>query len=400
MRRQALTSCARFLAREAEGAASSGSKQLTRSLSSVATAAQATKLTGRVEAVLRPTSFAASNLLFGPGGARNHTDAVWNTILYPDSEMEIGAPAPDFSAPAVVDGEITDVKMSDYKGKYVILFWYPKDFTFVCPTEIIAFSDRAKEFEALNCQLIAASTDTPEVHLAWIRTPRKRGGLGYMQIPILADVTKEIAARYGVLKRDVGIALRGLYIINPEGVVEHVTMNNFPVGRNVDEALRTLQAIQYVAEHGEVCPAGWKPGDKTMIADPDKSLDYFETLTEDGGDSTASESGVMKAIKSKKEFEDLIASGKKVAIKFWAPWCGKCKQLAPFADELATKHSDKITSVSMDTTDEHLESFVSDLGVKGLPAFRFYNGGKEVLKPVLGYKKQPLTESFDQLKAM
>lgn len=401
MRRQALTSCVRFLAREAASEGASGSKQLPRSLSSVATASQSTKLTGRVEAVSRPASFAVSNLLSGSHASRTQysTDAVWNTILYPDSEMEIGAPAPDFSAPAVVDGEITDVKMSDYKGKYVILFWYPKDFTFVCPTEIIAFGDRAKEFEALNCQLIAASTDTPEVHLAWIRTPRKRGGLGYMQIPILADVTKEIAARYGVLKRDVGIALRGLYIINPEGVVEHVTMNNFPVGRNVDEALRTLQAVQYVAEHGEVCPAGWKPGEKTMFADPDKSLDYFETLQE-GGDSTAEGSGAMKAIKSKKEFEDLIASGKKVAVKFWAPWCGKCKQLAPFADELATKHSEKITSVSMDTTDEHLEAFVSDLGVKALPAFRFYNGGKEVLKPVLGYKKQPLAENMQQLEAM
>jgi thiol-disulfide isomerase/thioredoxin len=135
-----------------------------------------------------------------------------------------------------------------------------------------------------------------------------------------------------------------------------------------------------------------------MIADPDKSLDYFETLTEDGGDSTGSTA--MKAIKSKKEFEDLVASGKKVAVKFWAPWCGKCKQLAPFADELAMKHSEKITSVSMDTTDEHLEGFVSDLGVKGLPAFRFYNGGKEVLKPVLGYKKQPLAENMQQLEAM
>jgi alkyl hydroperoxide reductase subunit AhpC len=400
MRRQAITSCVRFLAREAASEGASGSKQLTRNLSSVATASQASKLPGRVgQAILRPASFAASGLL---NGARTQysTDAVWNTILYPDSEMEIGSPAPDFSAPAVIDGEITDVKMSDYKGKYVILFWYPKDFTFVCPTEIIAFSDRAKEFEALNCQLIAASTDTPEVHLAWIRTPRKRGGLGYMQIPIIADVTKEIAARYGVLKRDVGIALRGLYIINPEGVVEHVTMNNFPVGRNVDEALRTLQAIQYVAEHGEVCPAGWKPGEKTMFADPDKSLDYFETLEEDGGSSSASESTSVKAIKSKKEYEELIASGTKVAVKFWAPWCGKCKQLKPFADELATKHADKITSVSVDTTDEHLEAFVTELGVKGLPAFRFYNGGEEVLKPVLGYKKQPLADNMQQLESM
>ena len=301
---------------------------------------------------------------------------------------------------AVVDGEITDVKLSDYKGKYVILFWYPKDFTFVCPTEIIAFSDRAKEFEALDCQLIAASTDTPEVHLAWIKTPRKRGGLGYMQIPILADVTKEIAARYGVLKRDAGIALRGLYIINPEGVVEHVTMNNFPVGRSVDEALRTLQAIRYVAEHGEVCPAGWKPGDKAMFADAEKSLDYFESADASLREEAGSGESVMKAINSKKEFDELIGGGGKVAVMFKASWCGKCKQLAPFAEGLAEKYADKVTVVTVETTEEQLEGLVSELGVKALPAFRFYNAGKEVLKPILGYKKQPLAESIEQLEGM
>lgn len=300
----------------------------------------------------------------------------------------------------MVDGEIKEVKLSDYAGKYVILFWYPKDFTFVCPTEIIAFSDRAKEFEALDCQLIAASTDTPEVHLAWIRTPRKRGGLGYMQIPILADVTKEIAARYGVLKRDAGIALRGLYIINPQGVVEHATINNFPVGRNVDEALRTLQAIRYVAEHGEVCPAGWKPGDKTMVADPDKSLDYFESAQASLQEEAGSGSGVMKPINSKKEFDELIGGGGKVAVMFKATWCGKCKQLAPFAEKLASQYAGDVTVVTVETTEEQLEGLVSELGVKGLPAFRFYNAGKEVLKPILGYKKQPLADSIEQLQAM
>lgn len=111
----------------------------------------------------------------------------------------------------------------------------------MCPTEIIAFSDRAKEFESLNCQLIAASTDTEESHLAWIRTPRKRGGLGFMQIPVLADTTKAIAARYGCLVPESGVALRGLYIINPEGIMEQIIINNMPIGRSVDEALRLLQ---------------------------------------------------------------------------------------------------------------------------------------------------------------
>lgn len=399
MRRQAFSSCLRFLAREVGSEGTTGAKQLTRSLSTVATASQAARLTRSVETLLRP-GFAVTPLL-APHSARfESSDASWNTILYPDSELEIGSPAPDFAASAVVDGEIKEVKLSDYAGKYVILFWYPKDFTFVCPTEIIAFSDRAKEFEALDCQLIAASTDTPEVHLAWIRTPRKRGGLGYMQIPILADVTKEIAARYGVLKRDAGIALRGLYIINPQGVVEHATINNFPVGRNVDEALRTLQAIRYVAEHGEVCPAGWKPGDKTMIADPDKSLDYFESAEASLQEETGSGTNVMKPIASKKEFDELIGSGGKVAVMFKASWCGKCKLLAPFAEELAVKHAGAVKVVTVETTEEQMEGLVSELGVKGLPAFRFYNGGKEVLKPILGYKKQPLAESLEQLEGM
>ncbi|GAB4816590.1 hypothetical protein N2152v2_003636 [Parachlorella kessleri] len=318
----------------------------------------------------------------------------YSGIYYPESEAEVGAPAPDFSGQAVIDGEFKNISLSDYKGKYVILFWYPKDFTFVCPTEIIAFSDRAKEFEALNCQLIAASTDTAEVHLAWIKTARNRGGLGYMQIPILSDVTKEIAARYGVLKKDAGVALRGLYIINPEGVLEHITINNFPVGRNVDEALRTLQAIQFVTEHGEVCPAGWKPGGKTMVADPEKSLEYFSAA---GGEQKEEEHGAkLLKINDKREYESLIASGKKVVVKFWAPWCNKCRMIAPFVDDLQDKYPG-VTVASFDTTEEKLENFTADLGVKGLPQFRFYKDGEEVLDKIMGYKKQPLEESVKQL---
>jgi len=161
-----------------------------------------------------------------------------------------------------------------------VLLFYPKDFTFVCPTEIIAFSDAAPRFKALNAEVLALSTDTEESHLAWIRTPRKRGGLGHMQIPIVADVTKAISADYGVLLEDIGIALRGLFLINPEGVLEQITVNNLPVGRSVDETLRLLQAFQFVAEHGEVCPAGWKPGERTMVAHPDGAMDYFKDVEE------------------------------------------------------------------------------------------------------------------------
>ena len=298
----------------------------------------------------------------------------------------------------MIDGEIKNISLSDYRGKYVILFWYPKDFTFVCPTEIIAFSDRAKEFETLNCQLIAASTDTPEVHLAWCKTPRKRGGLGFMQIPLVADVTKGIAAQYGVLKEDLGIALRGLYIINPEGVVEHATINNFPIGRSVDEAMRTLQAIQYVAEHGEVCPAGWKPGDKTMVADPEKSLEYFQEQEEAGQDETELAGSEFKQVDDEKHFHNAIQKGKSV-VKFWAPWCGKCRQLKPYADEVAAKYNE-LQYIAADTTNEKLEELVDRLGVKGLPAFRFYKDGEEVMSPVIGYKKQPFLEAIEAFQKL
>ncbi|CAN0112512.1 unnamed protein product, partial [Ectocarpus sp. 13 AM-2016] len=188
-------------------------------------------------------------------------------------------PAPGFKAKAVVDGDIVDVSTDDYKGKWVVLLFYPKDWTFVCPTEIIAFSDRHSEFEALGAQVLGISTDTEDSHLAWTRHPRKRGGLGHMRIPLVADPTKEISADYGVLIPSLGIALRGLFIINPEGILEQaslsVTINNLGIGRDVDETLRLIQAHQFLAKHGEVCPAGWKPGDKTMKPGLDASMEYF-----------------------------------------------------------------------------------------------------------------------------
>ncbi len=159
------------------------------------------------------------------------------------------------------------------------LFFYPLDFTFVCPTEITAFSDRAEEFSKLNTQILGVSVDSAFSHLAWIQSDRKSGGVGDLNYPLVADLKKEISTAYNVLDPEAGIALRGLFIIDKEGVIQHSTINNLAFGRNVDETLRTLQALQYVQAHpDEVCPAGWQPGDKTMIPDPVKSKEFFAAV--------------------------------------------------------------------------------------------------------------------------
>jgi len=185
----------------------------------------------------------------------------------------IGNPAPVFTAEAVVDGKFKNVSLSDYKGKYVVLFFYPLDFTFVCPTEIIAFSDASDQFKKLGVEVLAASTDSKFSHLAWIKQSRKDGGLGDMKIPILSDTNHQLSKDYGVLKADAGIAFRGLFIIDPKGVLRQITVNDLPVGRSVDETLRLIQAFQYTDKHGEVCPAGWSPGKETINTSSPK--DYF-----------------------------------------------------------------------------------------------------------------------------
>ena len=187
----------------------------------------------------------------------------------------IQKPAPAFTATAVVKGSFKDINLSDYKGKYLVLFFYPLDFTFVCPTEIIAFSDRASEFRNVGCEVLACSTDSHYTHLAWINTPRKMGGLGEMDIPLLADKSMKIARDYGVLDEETGIPFRGLFIIDKQQNLRQMTINDLPVGRSVDETLRLVQAFQFTDEHGEVCPANWTPGQKTMVADPKKAKDYF-----------------------------------------------------------------------------------------------------------------------------
>ena len=194
--------------------------------------------------------------------------------------IRVGQEAPDFAATAVVDQEFQTIKLSEYRSKkYVVLFFYPLDFTFVCPTEITAFSDRYEEFSKLGTEVLGVSVDSEFSHLAWIQTDRKSGGVGDLNYPLVSDIKKEISAAYNVLDPEAGIALRGLFIIDKEGVIQHATINNLAFGRNVDEALRTLQAIQYVQSHpDEVCPAGWTPGDKTMNPDPVKSKEFFAAV--------------------------------------------------------------------------------------------------------------------------
>uniref|UniRef100_A0A3P9NAE3 Peroxiredoxin-1 n=1 Tax=Poecilia reticulata TaxID=8081 RepID=A0A3P9NAE3_POERE len=192
------------------------------------------------------------------------------------SNAKIGKLAPDFLAKAVMpDGQFQDLKLSDYRGKYVVFFFYPLDFTFVCPTEIIAFSDAAEEFRKIGCEVIAASVDSHFSHFAWTNTPRKQGGLGAMKIPLVSDTRRTISTDYGVLKEDEGIAYRGLFIIDDKGILRQITINDLPVGRSVEETLRLVQAFQFTDKHGEVCPAGWKPGSDTIKPDVQKSKDFF-----------------------------------------------------------------------------------------------------------------------------
>ncbi|NEQ04678.1 MAG: peroxiredoxin [Moorea sp. SIO4E2] len=193
--------------------------------------------------------------------------------------LRVGQLAPDFTATAVFEQEFKTIKLSDYRGKYVVLFFYPLDFTFVCPTEITAFSDRFEELKELGTEVLGVSVDSEFSHLAWIQTDRKDGGVGDLAYPLVSDIKKDISTAYNVLDPEAGIALRGLFIMDKEGIIQHATVNNLSFGRSVDETLRTLKAIQYVQAHpDEVCPAGWQPGDKTMNPDPVKSKVYFAAV--------------------------------------------------------------------------------------------------------------------------
>lgn len=173
--------------------------------------------------------------------------------------------APEFTAQAVMpDGSFQELKLSDYRGKYVVLFFYPLDFTFVCPSEIIAFNKKLDEFKARNTEVVGVSVDSHFSHWAWRQTPVNKGGIGEVQFPLVSDLTKSISKDYDVLTADEAVSLRGLFLIDKSGVVQHQLVNALELGRSVDEALRMVDALQYFEEHGEVCPANWHKGEEAM----------------------------------------------------------------------------------------------------------------------------------------
>jgi len=184
--------------------------------------------------------------------------------------------APDFTATAVLaDNSMKpDFKLSDYRGKYVILFFYPLDFTFVCPSEIIAFDKALDTFKAKNCDIIGVSIDSQFSHWAWKNTPVNQGGIGNIRYPLVADLDKKISRQYGVLL-DAGIALRGTFLIDREGVVRHAVINDLSLGRNIDEALRMVDALQFHEQHGDVCPANWTEGKEAMTPTAAGVADYL-----------------------------------------------------------------------------------------------------------------------------
>jgi len=194
----------------------------------------------------------------------------------------VGKQAPEFTAAAVMpDGTINaEFKLADYKGKYVVLFFYPLDFTFVCPTELIAFSKRIKEFEERGVQVIGCSIDSQFTHVAWRNTPVDEGGIGQVTYPLVADVKHQICQAYDVEFEAGGVAFRGSFLIDKEGVVRHQVVNDLPLGRNVDEMLRMIDALQFTEQYGEVCPAGWNKGDEGMKPNAEGVASYLASNAE------------------------------------------------------------------------------------------------------------------------
>lgn len=188
-------------------------------------------------------------------------------------------PAPDFTATAVMPDNTLkeDFTLSEYRGKYVVLFFYPLDFTFVCPSEILQFDKYLTKFKEKNCEIIGVSIDSQFSHLAWKNTPVNEGGIGNIQYPLVADLDKKISLDYGVLL-DAGIALRGTFLIDKEGVLRHSVINDLPLGRNIEEALRMVGALQFHEQHGDVCPANWNEGDEAMKPTRKGVAEYLSNL--------------------------------------------------------------------------------------------------------------------------
>ena len=192
----------------------------------------------------------------------------------------VGKSAPDFEATAVVGNEFKEnYRLSDSNGSYRLLFFYPLDFTFVCPTELHAFQEKLEAFKNLNCEVIGCSIDSHFSHHAWLQVDRNKGGIQGVSYPIVADINKTIARDYDVLIENDGVALRGAFLIDKEGVVRHQTVNDLPLGRNVDEFLRLLEALQFSEEYGDVCPANWNKGSKTMKPNHDSLNEYMQSTS-------------------------------------------------------------------------------------------------------------------------
>ena len=194
-----------------------------------------------------------------------------------DRRVLVTREAPDFTAAAVLpDGTIKeDFKLADLKGKYVVLFFYPLDFTFVCPTEIIAHDKRIDEFKKRGVEVVCVSIDSQFSHFSWRNTPVEKGGIGPIRFPMVADVKHEIAQAYGIEHPEAGVALRASFLIDKEGIVRHQVVNDLPLGRNVDEMLRVVDALQFHEQHGEVCPAGWHKGEDGMKPTADGVAEYL-----------------------------------------------------------------------------------------------------------------------------
>jgi peroxiredoxin (alkyl hydroperoxide reductase subunit C) len=188
----------------------------------------------------------------------------------------IGKTAPHFTAKAVVKGQIVDeFSLRDFLGKYILFFFYPLDFTFVCPTELHAFQEKLEEFEKRDTQIVGCSIDSWFSHLAWLSTPKTKGGIEGVEYPLVSDINKHIARHYQVLKEEEGVAYRGLFLIDKQGIVRHQLVNDLPLGRSVEEALRMVDALIFYENHGEVCPANWKLGAKGMIPTAEGLVRYF-----------------------------------------------------------------------------------------------------------------------------
>lgn len=188
----------------------------------------------------------------------------------------VGKHAPEFKAKAIYGGRfVNDFSLMHYRGKYVIFFFYPLDFTFVCPTELHAFQEKLEAFEQRNAQVVACSVDSCYSHFAWLNTPKSKGGIEGVSYPIVSDLSKNISQDYGVLIPHEGIAYRGLFIMDREGIIRHQVINDLPLGRSVEEVLRTLDALIYFENHGEVCPANWKQGGKSMKPTQEGLEKYF-----------------------------------------------------------------------------------------------------------------------------